>query len=178
MESSLRIFFARSIFCTFKNLWHLFYYNIPMKLISHSLILSSLLLVLSCQPKSSVEGPENSDDTVVLPTGDNSKTSLDWAGTYTGVLPCASCAGIEIKLEIEEDFSYKLSTVYLGKTSEPALQSGTFYWNDAGSIIALGGLEEVYQFQVGESQLIKLDQAGNKIEGALADKYVLLKINQ
>lgn len=120
--------------------------------------------------------PDNIDEQVVLPTGDNSKTSLDWSGVYSGVLPCANCAGMEVKLEIEEDYSYQLSTVYLGKTSEPVLQSGTFYWNDAGSIISLGGLEEVHQFQVGENKLMKLDQEGNKIEGDLADKYILYKI--
>jgi copper homeostasis protein (lipoprotein) len=166
------------LFFSFINLWHLFYGKLSMKLISHLLILGSVLLICSCQSRSPVEEPENLIEVFELPVGDNSKTSLDWAGTYAGVIPCANCAGLEIKLEIENDYSYKLNAVYLGKTSEPVLQSGTFYWNDAGSIITLGGLEEVYQFQVGENQLIKLDQAGNKIEGVLADKYVLVKIKK
>ena len=29
---------------------------------------------------------------------DTSKTSLDWNGEYQGLLPCADCEGIEIKL--------------------------------------------------------------------------------
>jgi len=139
-------------------------------------ILSFFTLTISCQPKSTSEVPENNTEEVELPIADNSRNAIDWAGTYSGVLPCANCAGMEMKLEIMADYSYKLSTTYLGKTSEPVLQSGTFYWNNAGSAISLGGLDDVYQFLVGENQLIKLDQEGNRIEGALAEKYVLVKI--
>lgn len=147
-----------------------------MKLIQHLLILFSIIFMISCQPKPTVEEPENTIEDVELPTGDNSRNALDWAGTYSGVLPCANCAGIESKLEINADYSYMLTTVYLGKTAEPVVQSGTFYWNNAGSIITLGSLDEVYQLQVGENQLIKLDQEGKRIQGPLADKYILLKI--
>jgi copper homeostasis protein (lipoprotein) len=147
-----------------------------MKLIQHLLILFSIIFMISCQPKPIVEKPENTIEDAELPTGDNSRNALDWAGTYSGVLPCANCAGIETKLEIKADYSYMLTTVYLGKTAEPVVQSGSFYWNDAGSIITLGSLDEVYQLLVGENQLFKLDLEGNKIEGPLADKYILLKI--
>ena len=52
--------------------------------------------------------------------------------------------------------------------------SGRFYWNEAGSVVALGARDDTEQmYQVGENQLFHLDQAGDRISGDLADQYVL-----
>jgi hypothetical protein len=40
------------------------------------------------------------------PAGDTSRTSLDWPGTYTGVLPCADCEGIETTITLSVDLTY------------------------------------------------------------------------
>jgi uncharacterized lipoprotein NlpE involved in copper resistance len=40
----------------------------------------------------------------------NSRSSLDWAGTYEGVLPCADCPGTKIRLTLNGDGSYRLVT--------------------------------------------------------------------
>jgi len=43
---------------------------------------------------------------------DSSVNSLDWAGSYHGVLPCADCAGIETTLILDYDLTYRIITRY------------------------------------------------------------------
>jgi len=105
---------------------------------------------------------------------------LDWAGAYTGTIPAADAAGINVRITLTQDGNYTLAYEYLGKEGEPFKSSGTFTWNDAGSIITLDNLDKnafpVY-YQVGENTLTQLDLEGNKITGELADKYILRKEN-
>ncbi|MBU0912354.1 MAG: copper resistance protein NlpE N-terminal domain-containing protein [Gammaproteobacteria bacterium] len=106
----------------------------------------------------------------------NSANSLDWAGVYKGVVPCADCEGIETLLTLNMDSSYQLSTTYLGKDSKAFEQQGRFEWNAKGSVIRL--LEQKdgpALYKVVENQLIQLDMAGQLITGDLADNYKLNK---
>ncbi|QFU24199.1 copper resistance protein NlpE [Shewanella eurypsychrophilus] len=118
-----------------------------------------------------------------LPVGDTSRTSLDWNGTYSGVIPCASCEGISTVLTLELDNSYVLETSYLGE-AEPGqktkvfAESGSFEWNKTGNTISLMGdasRQSPQQFQVGENQLFMLDNEGKRITGSLANNYRLAK---
>jgi heat shock protein HslJ len=122
------------------------------------------------------ESSKMSTDTPEIPVGDTSRNSLDWAGTYSGVLPCASCPGIETTVTLKADGSYERSRLYIDESAVPKSDSGTFKWNDAGSKIALGGDGAGgQQYQVGENQLFQLDQKGERITGDVASKYVLQK---
>jgi uncharacterized lipoprotein NlpE involved in copper resistance len=111
------------------------------------------------------------------PTADNSMTSLDWAGYYSGTLPCADCEGIKTNLTINNDLTFTLETQYLGQMDNPFKTTGTFLWNDEGSIITLqnDGSDDTHHYQVGENILYKLDVNGNRIEGDLANMYILQK---
>ncbi|MBL8321182.1 MAG: copper resistance protein NlpE N-terminal domain-containing protein, partial [Acinetobacter sp.] len=64
----------------------------------------------AAQPASEASAPAST-----LPAGDTAETSLDWAGKYKGVLPCADCEGIEMELELKSDKTYELTEEYLGK---------------------------------------------------------------
>lgn len=108
--------------------------------------------------------------------GDNSQNALDWPGEYSGVLPCASCEGIETHLVINADLSYRLTQRYLGESGELIIKEGNFTWNERGSAISLANDATPMQFQVGENQLFMLDQEGKRISGALADDYRLAKV--
>lgn len=106
----------------------------------------------------------------------NSQNSLDWPGQYSGVLPCADCEGIEVNLAIQEDGAYFRSLYYIGKSPDPVMQRGKFQWNTTGNYIRLrlpNG--SVQWYQVGENVLYHLDSEGKRIEGDLADKYILKK---
>lgn len=109
-------------------------------------------------------------------TGDNSQTSLDWNGTYTGITPCADCEGIETSVTLNKDMTYQLSNTYKGKSAEAIIKTGTFTFNQDGNSITLGNITDgPSKYAVGENQLTQLDMEGNKITGDLADKYVLKK---
>ena len=114
-------------------------------------------------------------------SGDNSKNSLDWTGVYTGILPCADCAGIFTQITLQTDNTYQLQINYIGKEESVETIEGTFQWNSAGSIITLSGLKEKSMpsaYKVGEGKLIQLNMEGKVITGELASNYELTKINE
>lgn len=105
-----------------------------------------------------------------------SQNSLDWAGAYYGMLPCADCEGIETVVTINNDNTYLLQTRYVGKDEQVFETSGTFSWDKKGANITLEGIKDApSKYQVGENKLIQLNMKGKKIKGDLADKYVLTK---
>lgn len=110
--------------------------------------------------------------------GDNSQNALDWAGVYSGVVPCASCPGIQTVIKLNSDLTYRLEATYIDQEGAPLVKTGKFEWNEKGHSITLLGFEKgegSNRYQVGENRLIQLDLEGNKVSGALADQYVLNK---
>jgi heat shock protein HslJ len=148
-----------------------------------------LALSVSCKPKAgdSKDAPaqmkESGDAQIpagasgtALAVGDNSQTSLDWNGTYKGIIPCADCDGIQTEITLMESGDFQRTVSYLGKDENSFSDKGPFQWDESGSKITLessqGGKQ---QYQVGENRLFHLDREGNRITGDLADKYVLIK---
>lgn len=104
-----------------------------------------------------------------------SQLALDVAGTYTGVLPCASCEGIETSITLT-DSTYDLNMVYLGEDEPNTFkESGTYSWNEDGSTITLNNEESPNQYFVGENVLFHLNQDGERVTGELAEFYRLEK---
>ncbi|WP_162883897.1 copper resistance protein NlpE N-terminal domain-containing protein [Chromatocurvus halotolerans] len=110
-----------------------------------------------------------------LPTpADTSRLALDWAGTYSGTLPCASCPGIETVITLYENDTYERSLQYLNENPRPVTETGAFTWNDAGSIITLDTDDNgPRHYQVREHHLLQLDMQGQPIQGDLAERYIL-----
>lgn len=103
-----------------------------------------------------------------------SSSSLDWSGSYSGVVPCASCPGIETKISLSNDGTFSRSMRYVDEDTTPLIDTGTFVWNESGNEITLDlGDEKTQQFRVDEYQLTQLDQQGQLIEGELAELYIL-----
>jgi copper homeostasis protein (lipoprotein) len=145
------------------------------------IVLTLLTFLIGCSEVPTTENTEQQgtnieSSTEIMP--DNSATSLDWKGTYKGIIPCADCEGIETSLTLNEDMTYLIETKYLGKDEQIFQQKGTFAWNKEGNTILLndnkGGPN---QYFVGENMLIQLDNEGKRIAGDLAMKYVLNKDN-
>jgi uncharacterized lipoprotein NlpE involved in copper resistance len=143
-----------------------------------------VLLLASCGGKSGGDNTGNHLDTtlqedqpVIADTTHTSQNTLDWNGTYKGVVPCADCEGIETTLILNADNTYQMRTRYLGKPGDKSFETtGTFSWNAGGNTIILAGVENAPgQYFVGENQLIQLDMSGARITGNLADKYILTK---
>lgn len=108
----------------------------------------------------------------------NSRNSLDWAGTYSGFLPCEDCLGVETILEIKEDETYKLISrkTNAEDQTEETLSSGNFTWNEAGSAINLEQESDMPPLKVGENYLVPLDPRGFPVKAEPGNNFKLLKL--
>ncbi|MEX0996035.1 MAG: copper resistance protein NlpE [Flavobacteriaceae bacterium] len=138
-----------------------------------------LAVLLSCKNNktSETEKIEVKTELEQVPDMHTSQIALDWQGTYSGILPCADCEGIEIEVTLNEDNTFAVKRLYLGKDDKYVEEAGTFEWTEDGNNIVLD--EKVKGsptlFKVGENYLMHLNQEGKIIEGELADKYMLQK---
>jgi len=104
------------------------------------------------------------------------KISLDWAGVYQGVLPCADCEGIDTSLTLNDDDTFKLQRIYKkGKsTTKPQATTGKFTWNPTKPLIYLPEEGQTLTFFVSEGYVIAYDMNGKPIENKL--NYTLKKV--
>ena len=145
-----------------------------------TIVVATALLLAACSPAPEQQAPVSTapeSGQGAVDSAHNSRNSLDWPGTYVGTVPCADCEGIRTTVTLRADGSFERELVYLGKSASPMRESGQFSWNDAGSVVTLdAGGGTAQRYQVGENQLFHLDQAGGRITGDLADRYVLRRI--
>lgn len=123
------------------------------------------------------ETTDSTGQTVADPAH-SARNALDYYGTYEGMLPCASCEGIETRLSLYPEQQYRLEMTYIGRSEEAFVDEGRFSWNEAGTTITLEGIrseEQPTQYFVAENRLIQLDMAGERITGELAEAYELRK---
>jgi len=105
----------------------------------------------------------------------NARNSLDWAGAYRGVLPCADCPGIETVVVLKSDGAYRTQSRYLERGERIYSAQGHFTWNEAGDTITLDE-QAPGRYFVGENRLTHLALDGSRITGRLAEHYVLTKL--
>ena len=96
----------------------------------------------------------------------NSRNSLDWAGTYEGVLPCADCPGIKTRLTLNWNGSYQLVTQAQGSQNAEKSVSGVFKWQPSGNAITLDKRGGRQQFAMGEGRLLLLQPEGGASQSA------------
>lgn len=176
-------------------------YLLAMKF-SHSALFLFILSLFSCSqksqtseseliepPKSTIESPlsnqESPEPTLQkptqesLPTDDNTMTSVDWNGTYTGTIPCGHCEGITVWLTLNLNNTFEFKTSYLGlNDARDEIFTGKFSWDQTGSKVTLEGLIGGYpgKFFVGENRIWYLDAEGNRHTGKQAEDYILKKM--
>jgi uncharacterized lipoprotein NlpE involved in copper resistance len=134
----------------------------------------------SCNSENNTDAPTDSvaitESSPMPDTAHNSQNSLDYTGTYTGVLPCADCPGIKTEITLNADGSFTKKMTYLeSKEGGIFKDKGTFSWDAAGKRITLEGILAPNHYFVGENTLTQLDREGKKVEGDLANLYVLKK---
>ncbi|RKS02025.1 copper resistance protein NlpE N-terminal domain-containing protein [Flavobacterium sp. 102] len=147
------------------------------------LLLFTLLLsfFISCKKQTTDSNIATKDSIAKVDSLDNveahnAKNSLDYIGTYKGILPCADCEGLETIICINENNTYNIKTKYQGKGDKIFEQKGNFSWNQAGNTLILENVENgPNQYFVGENTLTQLDLSGKKISGDLAPAYILAK---
>lgn len=142
------------------------------------LALSLLLVMGSCNQESQSSDPAN-ENQVLEYTSEAAMavpiSSATIAGVYTGVVPCADCDGIATVLEIRDDETFRLETRYQGKEQlDPFVAEGS--WSLEQGRLSLNGIEDAPNtYQVEEGYLVQLNRVGEKMEGNLAEQYVLKK---
>jgi heat shock protein HslJ len=75
---------------------------------------------------------------------------------------------------LNKDLSYILETQYMGKDEKIFQSKGTFKWDESGSRITLNN-ENKQIYQVGENRIFHLDKDGKRINGELANNYIMEK---
>ncbi len=146
-----------------------------MKSLCFLLLLACVAMVLAaCGPDNGTSATDATTPSPMASDGHSSRSSLDWAGTYSGVTPCADCPGIRTTVHLANDGSFERTLVYIDRSPVPEVETGSFSWNEAGSTVILESLDGgTQQYQVGENRLFQLDRDGKRISGALEDQYVL-----
>ncbi len=118
----------------------------------HLFLFSLALALAACMPRQPADRAPASAD-----PAHNSRNSLDWAGVYEGVLPCADCPGIRTRLTLRQDGTYELSRLYIDRDREPRLAGGRFTWQPSDNAIALEAGHGGQRFAVGEGRLALLE---------------------
>ncbi len=106
----------------------------------------------------------NTSNDSAAPDMHSSENSLDWAGTYSGQLLCATCANVETELKLTSDKKYVLTQTQTDKTGEAKVTEGKFAWK--GNHIVLDNLPTGFNsnlFKVEEGKLRMLDRKGNVV---------------
>ncbi|MCL2474288.1 MAG: copper resistance protein NlpE N-terminal domain-containing protein [Alphaproteobacteria bacterium] len=114
----------------------------------------------------------------IVDTVHTSRNSLDWAGEYHGITPCADCPGIEMIVTLGEDGKFREARKYLERTEDFLIEEGRFEWNELGNKITALTDSARREFLVQENRLVMLDMEGKQIEGDLAELFVLKKRTQ
>lgn len=148
-----------------------------MKMTKKKFLLSVAIMMAlaSCtgsQKKSVVEG----QDSVAVVTSVNNALSVDYCGTYEGILPCADCDGIKTTLKINNDATYDLKSEYLKKKSAVFTESGT-YRVISDKIIELttpSSGDKTY-YKILDKAIALSDNEGTIAQGELAEDYILKK---
>jgi heat shock protein HslJ len=110
---------------------------------------------------------------------DQPKSVFNGQGTYTGIIPCADCPGIQLQITLNQDYTYKVVEEYLDREDAVYKSTGTFQWDSEGNYIKLNDRNDApSRFKAGENTLTQLDMDGNVISGELAEYYILVKINE
>jgi uncharacterized lipoprotein NlpE involved in copper resistance len=123
-------------------------------------------------PAQTTEANNNAVD-----TAHTAENSLDWDGKYKGTLPCADCEGIKTELELKDDKTYELTETYLGKGDATHLKPMVSLLSTKTIlVITLDDKAQNRKFFIGENTATALDMEGKKVEGSLAEHYVLKKL--
>lgn len=105
----------------------------------------------------------------------NAQNSLDWKGTYKGILPCADCEGIETEIVLNADQTYVLTRKYLGKGSTIRDKKVPFSWIDGSTISLDGVIDGPSKYWVTEGKLVQLYMNGKRPAAKDEKKNTLIK---
>lgn len=98
--------------------------------------------------------------------------------TYSGIIPCADCPGVEIGIHLEDNFQFHEIQWYVDRGPNPFTATGRWVLQEDTLTLYDEENNTLKSFLYSDEQLTMLDTEGNKITGELADNYVLSKSHE
>lgn len=113
------------------------------------------------------------DEEELLDATESDENIADWVGVYQGILPCASCEGIETELILDDDLTYSRTVRFVGEEKETTVD-GQFSWI-SDNLIRLDAAADGSVYFVGDGLVQMRAQDGSEMASPLSDKYILNK---
>lgn len=139
-----------------------------------------LISIYSCSPKVLQSG--SASEEVYVKEEFTPRGPYFWVepeGMYKGAIPCNNCAGIEVTLVFNKDYSLEKNMRYIMKGGKTVQSKGTWVVTEGNIIkVEYGGKNEVeyYKAQSG-AHLIALNDKKEKIENPSGQFGVFININ-
>jgi|GEM_PF-6451612 len=138
-------------------------------------ILTLLLLslfIIQCKTKSVTKA--EAEEEVVEPH--INKNIIDWVGTYSGLLPCDDCRGIQTTVNIKEGLFIEVTSLYLNKAKTTKATSAKFNWDQVQNIISFNDQnDQLIRIRLEDQQITYLVDGYENLEEDIAKQYVLKK---
>lgn len=131
-----------------------------------------LTLLVACQNNTEPKPENEPKQATKVEDTPSAKNTIDWAGTYFGILPCASCSGVNTLITLNKDDTFEKTTELLDSNEEEKIVKGRVLWTEDNSIITVE-----CNYLVSENQLILLDSENKPVIGKSAKQYLLEKID-
>jgi len=139
------------------------YINISILLILGIFI--SLRINVACSELEKLSDEETNEESFSIPV------------SYSGVLPCASCPGIQYSLVLEDE-KFTEASWYIDRDPNPFVNKGT--WQQSADTLRLfdDSDELLKTFLLDDREIVLLDQSEEQISGDLADNYRLAEVSE
>lgn len=96
-------------------------------------------------------------------------------GTYYGKLPCADCPAINVQLQLNENGTYNLKTLYESKDKQVRDNSGDYAIQKDSILVLKSQKDGMDKFTISGENLKMLDKSGKPIVSEFSEKYMLTK---
>lgn len=143
------------------------------------LLLPVLFFVLMACNSGSDKKTESADSSTLVKPEIKKEPVL--TASYSGVIPCPDCKGIEVNINLMDNGTFTKRDLYIERKSEGAgsnevSKAGNYMMH--GDTLHLQGITDGPDMYLRtDTSLIQLGADGKMITGNLADKYVLKKVN-
>jgi len=139
------------------------------------------MLLFSCKSKkatiNAMEEMDESQTSSLFEEMESTGSENIILGTYSGMLPCADCIGIQVEITFRDDNSYLKRSKYLGKSTEILIEKGTFNYDEfEGQLNCSTDSGIIASYEVEENRLVLINQQNDR-QNNLEELYTLYKNN-